>query len=118
MTASVLRPNGEEVYFIRVAIVNMFTNEEICNFTYNVIAELTDKLLPRENVKLSLNGQSEHSNGQLEHLIGQSELSNDQWEHSTGQIERLNDQSEQSNGRLWFREWLSLKILAITLSVV
>ncbi|KAM7533095.1 hypothetical protein Aperf_G00000126003 [Anoplocephala perfoliata] len=45
VTASVKTPNAEEIYFIRIAIVYLFTDEETCDYAYKVISEITDKLM-------------------------------------------------------------------------
>lgn len=62
VTATVTRPNMEEVFIIRVAIVYLFTDEEICNFTYKIINELTDKVMGKHQNKV-MNGQARYVNG-------------------------------------------------------
>ncbi len=49
VTSKVTTPDGEEVYFIRIAIVYRFTDEEICHHAYGVISELTAELMPKKN---------------------------------------------------------------------
>ncbi|KAM3179337.1 hypothetical protein ACTXT7_000815 [Hymenolepis weldensis] len=44
VTASVKTPNGEEIFFLRIAIVNIFTDEGTCDYAFKVIVEVTDKL--------------------------------------------------------------------------
>ncbi|VDL64438.1 unnamed protein product [Hymenolepis diminuta] len=44
VTASVRTPKGEEIFFIRIAMVNIFTDEEICDYAFKVIVEVTNKL--------------------------------------------------------------------------
>ncbi|KAM3184833.1 hypothetical protein ACTXT7_007598 [Hymenolepis weldensis] len=43
-TAWVKTPNEEEIYFIRVAIANIFTDEGICDYAFMIITEVTDQL--------------------------------------------------------------------------
>ncbi|VDM26887.1 unnamed protein product [Hydatigera taeniaeformis] len=53
VTATVTRPNMEEVFVIRVAIVHLFTDEEICQFAFDVICELTEKVMRRRQSDLT-----------------------------------------------------------------
>ncbi|KAL5969276.1 Aromatic-L-amino-acid decarboxylase [Taenia solium] len=56
VTATLTRPNMEEVFIIRVAIVYIFTDEDTCDFAYKVISELTEKIMDKHQSNL-MNGQ-------------------------------------------------------------
>ncbi|VDO04394.1 unnamed protein product [Rodentolepis nana] len=44
VTASVKMPEGEEIFFIRIAIVHIFTDEAICEYAFKVIVDVTNEL--------------------------------------------------------------------------
>ncbi|VDK32240.1 unnamed protein product [Taenia asiatica] len=62
VTATLTRPNMEEVFIIRVAIVYIFTDEDTCDFAYNVISEITEKVMNKHQSKL-MNGQAIYPDG-------------------------------------------------------
>ncbi|KAH9287021.1 Aromatic-L-amino-acid decarboxylase [Echinococcus granulosus] len=61
VTSKITGPDMKEIFFIRIAIVYLFTDEETCSFAYNVICEIADKLMGSYQNKPA-NGQIRYEN--------------------------------------------------------